>query len=383
MLALDPKAQIKSSTEVNPGIPKTTYVVDAKSLRNVVLVAGCDYPPPHGLTFSVFCKRRYELYLRRGPEIKDNPNWRFTIFDVPTGEVSENTFDTKTGKRAWKVVKTPATFSKVTALNYTLENGHMRFTKNTAGVMSITDVYQHVRDLGVNFPGSLWELSFFSHGWMGGPILVNSRDQDPSAAARDPNDKDPRLNKDFIGPTMDAAARAEFRSAFHAEGSIWSWGCSFPRGFHEVIEQVVNAAAFKSNGATADDDMFDFHFYDQDMQAKAYFHFDTTFFPSADTSGNYPLDFSRTFLEVKGYFERGRKRTYSQAIATASDRACYGALLGTDALPEQQGVSPGLLVIPTKVPPYPHSFARYLTFYTKYLNFTPDPEGRGYGKFVP
>src|SRR5689334_16376639 len=144
MLALESNAAISSSIDVNPGIPETAYVVDASTLRNVVLVAGCDFPPAHGISFKAICKKRFDRYLNQGPDVKNNPNWRFTIFDVPSGEVSENTFDPVSGKRAWKVVKT---FSKVTTLNYSLDSkGSIRFNLNTAGVMSITDIYQHVRD---------------------------------------------------------------------------------------------------------------------------------------------------------------------------------------------------------------------------------------------
>ena len=40
--------------------------------------------------------------------------------------------------------------------------------------MSITDILARVEEMSRTEPGSLGELSFLSHGWVGGPILVNS-----------------------------------------------------------------------------------------------------------------------------------------------------------------------------------------------------------------
>jgi hypothetical protein len=216
---------------------------------------------------------------------------------------------------------------------------------------------------------------------MGGPLLVNSDDL-PNTTGRGPDDKDPRSYKDFIAPTMDALGLAEFQSAFHPEGFIWIWGCAFTKGFHQVIDKVIHDAVYKTKD-TLDADIFHFQFSDQVTQAKVYFRFDATFFPPADQStGLYPLAFTRTFGDVKDYFKGGRQRTYAQAIATASGKTCYAALLGTYATFES-GVALGLMLVPTKVPPYSDDFTSYLSFYKTYLDVKIDPEGRGYGEYTP
>jgi hypothetical protein len=385
MLALEPNTQLSSSTEINQGIPTTTYVVNAASQRNVVLVAGYDYPhdatlATTGVTFKKFCDRRLNRYLTRGDEVKNNPNWIFTIFDIPTGKVYVNTFDPANRKRASKVDKT---FAQVNTTNYSpeiLSDNHIRFNKKTTGVMSIIDVYEHVRALGTSHPGSVMELSFFSHGWMGGPILVNSID-DPLVTGRAPSDKDARFLKDFVAPTMNAAALTEFRSAFHPDGFVWMWGCSFAASYHQVLDKVVANAKYTTAQGPTDADPFNFAF--NKSQAEFYFKSDPGFFPARDTVTNeYPLTFTRTFEEVKKYFGRGVRNSYAWKIAKASGRKCYGAPPGTYAAYER-GVSLPLMVIPTKEPPYDDNFTSYIGFYKKHLQVKFDPDNRGYLEHSP
>jgi hypothetical protein len=385
MLALEPNALISSSAKVNEGVPAPVYVVDSTSWRNVVLVAGYDFPhdatmATTGVTFKKFCDCRLGRYLKRGDEVKNNPNWVFTMFDVPAGKVYVNTFDTASRKRTSKVEKT---FAQVNTTNYSpepLSNNHIRFNKNTAGAMSITDVYEYVRGLGTAQPGSLVELSFFSHGWIGGPILVNSIDN-PSLPGRDPADKDARSHKDFITPAMDATALAEFQSAFHPDGFSWIWGCSFAASKHHVLAKVVSNSKYTTAKGPVDADQFTLTF--NKSQAELYFEYDTIFFPARDTvTHEYPLTFTRTFEEVKKFFERGIKNSYAWKLAKASGRKCYGAPPGTYAAYER-GVSLPLMVIPTKEPPYDDNFTSYIGFYKKHLAVKFDSDGRGYAEHSP
>jgi hypothetical protein len=382
MLALDPKVQISSSTAVNPGIPKTTYVVDATTLRNVVLVAGYDYPPAHGISHRLICEQRIEWYKQKGPAYDKNQNWRFTIFDFGTGEVSVSEFDPQTDKRT-QTVKTP--FKATTDLNYITvydarNKPHSRFGKDTERVMSIIDIYEHVRSLGRDHPGSLWELSFYAHGYWGGPILLNSNDPLPNVTSRDPKDKDARYNKDFRAPTMDSAALAEFQAAFHVDGFVWVWGCNYTDSYRHVIDKLIKNSTYTQAQGPADTDNVTFTF--ARWQADYYFASDPGFFPPRDSAGKFPLTFPKTFAEVKQYFVRGLTYTYAAKIANASGRACYAALPGTYA-DYERSAPPKLMIVPTKKPPYKVDFTNQLLFYTKYVGIKLDPEGRGYGKYVP
>ena len=84
-----------------------------------------------------------------------------------------------TGKRSESISKvTP--YKPVTKANYTKRvvdgETHWDFKDGQPDVMSIVNVYDAVAGIGDSDPGTLRELSFFAHGWMGGPILVNSYD---------------------------------------------------------------------------------------------------------------------------------------------------------------------------------------------------------------
>ena len=379
MLAIDPKALIVSSSDANK------YPVDATSPRNVVLVAGYDYertgaPLRQGRSqFNVVCEARINGYVKKNPSIEENANWRFTSFDVRSGKVRRNEFDAAKQKRVWTEIQN---FTPVTTANYSDPSSkYPPFDTNPEGVMSITDVYQYVSDLGTTQPGSLVELSFFSHALWNGPILVNSYDNSGSATIRDPNDKDGRFSKDFIYPRTDSVALSDFRNSFHADGFVWVWGCDFSITYHEVLDKVVRNAKYKSAQGPADEDQFSFSF-DQEW-ADLYFGSDPGFFPKRDTSNQFPLTFTRTFVEVKKYFQRGIKTTYSSMIAKASGRKCYGALPGTYATFESGvGVKLALMLIP-KGSPYGVNFTSYLGFYKTYLDIKLDPEGRGYGEHTP
>ena len=47
---------------------------------------------------------------------------------------------------------------------------HHFFKNGQSGMMSVTDVYAAVQAIGSSDPGTLLELSFFSHAWHGGPL---------------------------------------------------------------------------------------------------------------------------------------------------------------------------------------------------------------------
>ena len=109
-------------------------------------------------------------------------------------------------------------------------------------------------------------MPIFSHGWRGGPILVNSSDdrmreitvpmpmgnplvmQVPAVGStRDPDDKRGRARLDFPPHTMAAGDLVNLRKVFHADGFSWLWGCSFPRVIHQSMWAMERARGYASS----------------------------------------------------------------------------------------------------------------------------------------
>lgn len=338
----------------------------------VIMVAGYDYERK-GVSFRTICENRYKR-LVKAKGVKNDAAWKFVIFDVGAGVISRN--ELKGKKRAWKD-DTTFSFSAVTAANYT---GYT-FDKKQAGVMSVVDVYDYIRKLGKNDPGSVVELSFFSHGYYGGPILVNSNDNSGAGTvARDPDDKDARTDKDFSAPNMDAAQLQALQKAFAKDAFLWIWGCVFTHSYFYVLDKIVRRK--KKAKKFKDAEKLDLEF--DDSRANEIYDDDTTFFP-AKQKGKYPTKFTRTFKQIKEFFQRGLDDTYFVAAANATSVPCYGALPGTYSTYEDndRSIKNPLMRIPTANPPYADDFTRHIKFYTNYLKVTPDPEQRGYGRFDP
>lgn len=383
MLAIDPNAQTASSTQVNANGTNFT------NQRNVVLVAGYDYERTGAplkiarLHFNRFCEDQVARYLKKDPSIEENENWRFTSFDVAAGKVRVNSFDTNTEKRNWtdlqgssQVPVTEDNYSNKTTVYPVFDT--VPQNASPSDVISITDVYKFVCDLGVNQPGSLLELSFFSHGWSGGPILVNYYEPDKKRTDRAPYDKDARQLADFRPPTMDDVARTNFGNAFHANGFIWVWGCNFADLFHDTINKIVTSVAYNTSQGPADSDVFVLQY--TQAQANEYFDGVPWFFPPYDATKTQ-FSVTKTFQELKQLFRAGLASTYCHAIASVAGRTCYGTLPGMYAT---YGVQPlGLMLVPRDAANYGIDFSSYVRFYTKYLGAVIDSDGRGYAKYLP
>jgi hypothetical protein len=355
--------------ELLPGLPKN-FVKLLKLKRQIVLVAGFNYENPNH-KLDKYCINRIEHILNKRTGARKDASLTFTLFDVGAGVVKS--FEVVGGKREW-VEK--AKFTPVTSANYT---GKV-FNKDPAGVMSVTDVYDFVRAQGKSMPGSVQELSFFSHGWVGGPILVNSFDSKPDGSPeRDPDDKDARRRKDFSAPNMDATAQAEFRDAFSVDGFTWVWGCVFIAPPFQVIHRMLKNKKYNPS-KVKDADTFKFDF--SSAQATKFFYVDPIFFPARNADGTFPLSFEKSFAEIKEFLQRRIEATYCKSIAKATRRKCFGALPGTYADYEKNKTRP-LMVVPRSSPPYDDNFLRYIKFYTSHLGINLDPENRGYGTYLP
>jgi hypothetical protein len=166
-------------------------------------------------------------------------------FDVGSGTV-------KTTSKIWKngvpkITKdTQRLFDPINIKNYKRPadpRDPLEFKDGQPGVMSITDVYKRIIDIGKSDPGSISEVSIFSHAFYEGPILVNSNDDGYVSARgltgrvervaippgmRDPDDKDGRSFKEFVSPNMIKSDAKAFTGAFDSTGYCWVGVATFP-----------------------------------------------------------------------------------------------------------------------------------------------------------
>jgi hypothetical protein len=350
--------------------------------QNVILVAGFNYENANNPAFLDSCNNRMTRLLAKSTAAADMV---FTLFDVGGGLVKQSAVNSATKKRAWTNVKT---FTAVTTANYSpfVTGQQNHFNQSPAGIMSITDVYAFVQNIGGGADkGTLAELSFFTHGWQGGPILVNTRDPtslDPTQP-RNADDKDARLFKDFIAPTMDTTPLANFKGAFSPTGIIWTWGCSFVRAGHIVLSRLFKTSKFRStpSGKIKDTDTFDLDFSVskptptlQDFNSIV-----NDILPGGTVHGNnYTV--TKSFLDIKNAFKTLMANTYSAKISAATGAKVFAALPGTYA-DQEKGVKLPLMLVPTKAPPYDDNLTANLAFYKTVLGVILDPENRGYGTF--
>jgi hypothetical protein len=354
-------------------------------MRQFILVAGVDYEF-HGVDFRLFCDNRRKRLVARSKKTED---LTFRILDIRKGEVITHELTFPKGKQVEKVTKlTPSPFKSIGKANYdsTVVAGetHYRFKEGQRDKMSILDVYRTVQQVGVDAPGTLAELSIFSHAFMGGPILVNSFDDGivnltlsflggtfpfslPSGA-RDPDDMDPRAAKDFVAPTMTAAALANLQAAFSPDGFIWIWGCAFPRLVHEMLHKIERHPSYRDRGV-ADDEVFKITNFDSA-------HADTLEAWLLPERGPIP-DKKKIEIEfkfLKHFFCKITEASYTHALARNAQVKVFGGLMGTYS-DYDQGSLPLMSVH--------KGFARHFAFYQNYLGFGFDPEGRKYGEYKP
>lgn len=357
-------------------------------MRQYVLVAGVDYEFS-GVNFRIFCDNRRKRIVESN---KAHLELKFTTIDVRAGEIVVTDVTYPAGKKVESSSRSLA-LSPVTRASYatvTFPDGstHNRFKPGQWGTASILDVYRIVREIGVSAPGTLAELSFFSHGWMGGPILVNSMDDRtalmpvPSVAPapatvlltatgtmRDPDDMDPRPQYDFTAPTMDAAAQDLIQKAFAPDGFVWLWGCSFPAVVHHVLTAIERSSGYKNVGL-ADGDVLRLTNLSTDDVA----YLETFLipligpFPGPRSTVSVPFKYLKYFVCV------ANRSAFAAQIADASNVPSRAAPLGTYA-DYDTGRLPLMSVYP--------GFTAHFTFYRNYLGMTFDPEGRRYGIYKP
>ncbi len=351
------------------GLAEFDTPVDSAKQKNVVLVAGFDHEFS-GAEFGQMCDRRMKLLIERNPKLK----LKFTIFDVGKGTVKTKEKDSK-GKIAETLVKN---FDAVSRSNYdmTVPKKEKVFITG-ANVMSMLDIYKHIQDLGKAEPESLIEFSIFSHGWHGGPILVNSF----SGAG----DKDARAEH-----FDDAARVSELKKAFDKKGIFWIWGCNFAKAFLIIFAVMRRSRQYKISGLKNDVE-FKLSFSEskktktaeQELEHRIY----TSVWQILGGAGSPPtkagnlISFTKTikFEDLKAAFISGLETTFVQRAGVKLGITAIGALPGTYSDYERGGNK--LMLVPRESPPYSDNFSRIINFYKTYFMIEMAPENRGYAKY--
>lgn len=337
-------------------------------MRTFVYVAGFDYMFKRN-SFLVLANRRMEAALSKYKG--GNEELNFTILDFSSGKIFRHrAVPSSAGLKRSTSEATP--YRAITGADYDKRSEHPPMKTDTPEVdkiMSILDVYKEVKTIGVNAPGSLNELSIFSHGWMGGAVLANTYES-PSAKTsgkRDPKDKDARV-KDFSEENMPSGEAKKFRAAYSADGINWLWGCSFPKATHGLLHKITNHRVYHTSS----------------VSSKAVFEFPKGALTSSELDALIDgLGFDGptivkshgieiTFAQIKEAFIRSNQSAYAHALARMTDRVTFAAPVGTFSGFESGAT--GLMRVSKTV-------GSYLHFYKQHLQFEFDSEKRNYAKY--
>lgn len=337
-------------------------------MRTHILVAGFDYEFK-GVDFRLLCDNRRKRTVAAN---KSQEDLRFVTIDFRQGKIETREVTYPSGKKTESVSDTtPPGMRGVTKADFeTFEKDgetHRKLRRKLTGLLSIQNVYSVIQGLGSSDPHSVREFSIFSHGFIGGPVLLNSDDDEAGGSARDPEDRDPRAAKDFVAPTMDASALKRFRDAFHPDGYSWFWGCTFPRPTHAILSKVESSKGY--GAATGDDAEVELDLNREQAEVLASWLSGLVAIP---TDGRRKVRLK--FKYVKHYFCVRSSGTYTQTVAWVTGVKAFGALVGTYS-DYDKGSLPLMHV--------PATFGRHARFYRDHLGIELDPEGRRYGLFDP
>ncbi len=351
--------------------------------KNIILVAGYEYH--NGRTnFAIIAKRRARFLLHDNREWRTDPNLNFVLFDIRFGRIERGTLNE--GRIDWQLENDD--FDAVDDdIHYTSDR---RFIQADTNVISITDVYAYIQNIGRLESGTILEFSIFGHGWRGGPVLLNTYERDAyksggdRSSYRDPWDRDGR-KKDTNVSNMPFKQWYNYKEAFSSEAIIWVWGCAASRMYKRVIQKTLASTEFRNKryGSHVDTDTFSLSF--SRSFANDYFSYDPLFFFRSRTAAKVTeRRFTRTLLEIKNFLIRGMVHTYAAQMAYNANIKIYAALPGTGADYERNAASSiNVMVVPKVGRVYGYSFNQILRFYKTYLNCSEDLEQRGYALFDP
>lgn len=186
--------------------------------------------------------------------------------------------------------------------------------------LSITDVYDYIRSIGRDRPSTLAELHFFAHAYPRGPILVNTGDVLRHPRKRDPLDKDCRV-KDFDPPNPEFEELQEWDAAFAMGARIFLWGCSV-ESFAKQLTLSTLRQKKKIPPGKSGDKLLTFT-YTADWGTEKEFH--DKLGGSGKSSDKKSLD------DIKGILFQEADRIYAQKLANATGIKVAGALPGTSS----------------------------------------------------
>ena len=407
-----------------------------------ILVAGHEYTDK-SLAFAPMCTHRAQEQIdalnraatekSEGALVIPPATLRFLRFNFSTGQISviEYSLAVNGGKtlsldeKSWKPLSeikdsthyNPKSFVTDRTLRKILESdyetiGHqypsLKHSSTQNDIMSITDVYESIQAAP---DGSVVEFSIFSHGYDGGPILVNSDEADATPDdERDPLDKDGRWDKDF-GPDMGDGSgattpRDNFVSSFDKKGMIQIWGCNASPAPNKVIYQAFSkrrnqddalGKALAAHKPISNSQLIEFEFSGDDKTEKEFrekHYADDKFFPHKPDGKPDPSieEFTRTFLQVRQYIARATRDSYAYQAALNTGIKVLGALPGMEGDDERtkrynlmqvcRKQSPN----PKKIDPdrleCPNGYQSRMEFYQEPNYIGIDISDRGYGIFT-
>jgi hypothetical protein len=401
----------------------------ANPVRFFFLVAGYDYEAggsENGLAFGLMCTGRVRERIvainktvgQKDALVTEDSTLRFIRFSFEWGkiEVIDREFVAGRGIKAvavsekdWKPLESVGTGDASDPVKFVskgpfrainraedYENLNAKYPNLKQGaatrdIMSIVDVYRSVR--GAPEGGAILELSIFSHGWIDGPVLVNSSDRVRDPKLRDPDDKDGRAALDFnifMGePVEDGKIEPltrlfRFMGSFNPKGVMRTWGCSYDIDSPVILQthrQIKSGGA--TDGTVINFDLEVAKWSDRYRVADP----NSLFFPGDLTKGQ----FKHTFREVKEYLLRRLTRSYAYQFFDGSrplNLTAFGALPGTEGDDEKSGFYLmkvcQMKSVPKKKTPdnkleCPNGFAQEMDFYRQHIGV--NIEDRGYGIF--
>lgn len=210
-------------------------------IKQYILVSGLFYPDDHNnYKLSGSFDKYVQDYIKK--IIQSEKGHDFIIYDVNilNGTISKTEYSTNSTPK-----KSVTTFDKVINSDYALINGGYRLNSSKK-IISKTDIYKVIEEIGSDEPNTLSEVHIFSHAYWNGPILVNTDNGTGDCDMR---------KSDITSGTIDST---NFKNAFTNIGFIKIWGCSFPVATNALFSKFRNNRQYSATRVIADSIIFSF-----------------------------------------------------------------------------------------------------------------------------
>lgn len=276
-------------------------------LKQFVMISGLDY---HDFwSFNSYAEKHKAKLLKTKNAKED---FIFYMVDILVGKIRK--IEIIGSKSA---VETTTKFDIVDKSNYV----NHYFESNGKKIISKTDIYKLIEQIGIDNPNTLVEVNVFSHAYWNGPILVNS--------SKGIDDHDMRIS-DVTGSIINAK---NFKDAFHVNGIFKIWGCSFPRDTNALFSKIRKNKNYKSSGVIADTIKFMYpknHFTFQ-MGTEPEVNLTTEINDILKTSFKVSDSIELTFLQIKKIACYNYINVYAAILSNKFDIKCQSALPATYA----------------------------------------------------